>query len=198
MMCTSKKDFIIEAASKLFFNYGIQHITMDEIADKCGISKKTLYKHFKNKDNLLHFIIKQKVVELKQQISIYKKSSDNSLQELSLFFNYINKLSCTISSTFGRELKKYHSNIFLEVYNYNNTIIVPFIVANIKAGQQEGVYKKDINPEEICESFDNVAKIIFTDGFLSKANQKTINFLNSLFLYRLVSLKGLELLKTYL
>lgn len=194
-MKPNKRNIILEKSLELFFSYGIQHITMDDIAKKSGVSKKTIYKYFENKSDLLHHIIKLQVEELQDVININKQKKINSLEELILFFKYINNISRTISPTFGKELKKYHSMIFLEVYKYKNTIIPPFVIENIKKGKEEGLYKNDINAEEICDSFDDVSKIIFTDNFLFDTNKKSIDFLNSLFLYRLVSAKGLEMLK---
>ena len=83
--------------------------------------------------------------------------------------------------------------------NTKNTIVIPFLIENIKIGKLEGVYKKDINAEEICESFNDISKIIFLDGFFYNpgTNQNTLKFLNSLFLHRLVSVKGLETLNMF-
>ncbi|WP_372755034.1 TetR/AcrR family transcriptional regulator [Mariniflexile sp.] len=194
-MCGSKKNIIIQKSCNLFFNYGIQHITMDDIATECGVSKKTIYKHFENKTDLLHKVIKIKAEELKQLIKNNQLKNLNPIEELLLFFKHINHLALHMSPTFGKELKQFHSNIFIEVYRYKNSIVLPFVIENIKKGKNEGLYKADLDPEEICYSFDNVSKIIFTDGFLSVTNKKSIDFINSLFMYRLVSVKGLEYLK---
>lgn len=193
------KNKIVEQSLKLFFNYGIQHITMDDIAEKCGISKKTIYKYFENKDDLLHQIIELQVKELKEVINKNQQKKINALEELNLFFKYINGLSRNISATFGKELKKYHSSIFIKVIKYKKTIILPFVLKNIKKGKEEGLYKKNLNAEEICDSFDDISKVIFLDGFFNNSgtNKNTIEFLHSLFLHRLVSVKGLEILKDY-
>ena len=45
-MAFNRKKMILEQAVNMFFNYGIQHITMDDIAEKCGVSKKTIYLAF--------------------------------------------------------------------------------------------------------------------------------------------------------
>ena len=71
---------------------------------------------------------------------------------------------------------------------------MPFVIKNIDRGKHEGLYKSNLNAEEICDSFDNVSKIVFTENFLFDTNKRSIDFLNSLFLYRLVSIKGLEVL----
>ena len=47
------KDKIIEKSNELFLNLGFKSVTMDEIANSLGISKKTLYKHFGNKTALI-------------------------------------------------------------------------------------------------------------------------------------------------
>ncbi|WP_417874892.1 TetR/AcrR family transcriptional regulator [Xanthomarina gelatinilytica] len=193
------KNKIVEQSLKLFFNYGIQHITMDDIAEKCGVSKKTIYKYFENKDDLLHQIIELQVKELKEVINKNQLKKINALEELNLFFKYINGLSRNISATFGKELKKYHSSIFIKVIKYKKTIILPFVLQNIKKGKEEGLYKKNLNAEGICDSFDDISKVVFLDGFFNNSgtNKNTLEFLHSLFLHRLVSVKGLKILKDY-
>ncbi|ALJ06286.1 hypothetical protein APS56_14590 [Pseudalgibacter alginicilyticus] len=198
-MVFKRKKLILEQSTNMFFNYGIQHITMDDIAKKCGVSKKTIYKYFENKDDLLCQVIELQIKELKKEIFENKQISENALKELMLFFDYVNELFFSISATFGKELKKYYPTIFLEVIKHKNTIVMPFLFENIKIGKQEGVYKKDINTEEICESFNDISKIIFLDGFFYNpgTNQNALKFLNSLFLHRLVSIEGLETLNEF-
>ncbi len=190
----NKRNSIIEQSLALFFNFGIQHITMDDIAKKCGVSKKTIYKYFENKSDLLQAVIKLQVDELKEFLNEINSNSANSLEELHGFFKYVNSISHTISPSFTKELKKYHPDNYIEVFKYKNEIILPFVIKNINRGKHEGLYKSNLNAEEICDSFDNVSKIVFTENFLFDTNKKSIDFLNSLFLYRLVSIKGLEVL----
>lgn len=56
-MRNNSKNIILERSANMFFNYGIQNISMDDIAKKCGVSKKTIYKYFENKDDLVHQVI---------------------------------------------------------------------------------------------------------------------------------------------
>lgn len=190
------KNQILKVAQELFFSFGIQNISMDDIANKCGVSKKTIYKHYKNKSDLLNQTIKLQVEEL---IAIIKKtsaSSHNALEELYSFFQYVKGLSFLISPVYGRELKKYYPNKYIEIFDYKDDIIIPFIYRNIQKGIAEGLYKNEINPKEICSSFNNISKIIFTSdlSFDAQTNKNAVCFLNSLFMHRIVSLQGLEVL----
>ena len=55
------KDRIINKAGELFFQYGIRNISMDELASSLGISKRTIYENFKDKEDILYsLLLKQK------------------------------------------------------------------------------------------------------------------------------------------
>ena len=56
-------DKILKGAEDLFFRYGIRSVTMDDIAKHLGISKKTIYKSFKDKDQVVMRLIQQKLEE---------------------------------------------------------------------------------------------------------------------------------------
>ena len=103
-------------------------------------------------------------------------------------------LSEGISLSFIKELKRYHSTVFIQVIKYINTVIIPFVIENIKRGKREGLYKKDLNAKEFCNGFNDVLKIVFFDVPLyhSEGNKNVLRFLSSLFLYRLVSTEGLK------
>ncbi|MGB2502289.1 MAG: TetR/AcrR family transcriptional regulator [Flavobacteriaceae bacterium] len=70
------KNAIIEKASKLFLQLGFKSVTMDDLADSMGVSKKTLYIHFDNKHQLVseaaNFIfekVTQDIIEIKRKAS---------------------------------------------------------------------------------------------------------------------------------
>ncbi|WP_292945394.1 TetR/AcrR family transcriptional regulator [Olleya sp. UBA1516] len=190
------KSYILEVTKALFFSFGIQNISMDDIANKCGISKNTIYKHYKNKSDLLNETIKLQVEELIANLKQASANSNNALEELHSFFKYVNGVSLIIAPIYGHEIKKYYPNKYLELFRYKDEIIIPFILRNIEKGIIQGLYKNEINTKEICSSFDNISKIIFTSDFSfdAQTSQNAICFLNSLFMYRVVSIKGLEVL----
>ncbi|MEO2071135.1 MAG: TetR/AcrR family transcriptional regulator [Zunongwangia sp.] len=194
-MAFDKKYIIIKESLGLFLKYGVQHITMDDIANKCGVSKKTIYKYFNDKSDLLCQVMKLKANELKKMMAIKQQSNTNALKELCGFFDIMNTTVTGMSPTFIMELKKHHSTIFLELLKYKSKTILPFLIQNIEKGKREGLYKIDLNTEEICQAFDDLSRIIFFNGFNNSIN--TIKFLNSLFLHRLVSSKGLEIFNEF-
>jgi len=62
------KEKIISGARQLFTKYGIRSITMDMIAEQLGVSKRTIYENFKDKDELLKFCMNAGMAEQKEII----------------------------------------------------------------------------------------------------------------------------------
>ena len=77
---------------------------MDDIAEKCGMSKKTIYKYFESKNDLLDTVIKLQAEELKEYINEIATNSESSLEELYRFFKYVNEISHTVSPVFSLSL----------------------------------------------------------------------------------------------
>lgn len=72
-----KEEQIINAARELFKNYGFKKVSMDEIARKAGVTKRTVYKYFARKQDLLKFFINEELINMKKIIEdTEKKNSD--------------------------------------------------------------------------------------------------------------------------
>ncbi|RZL39733.1 MAG: TetR/AcrR family transcriptional regulator, partial [Pedobacter sp.] len=56
------KDYIITEADKLFCQYGFKSVTMDDIAKHLGVSKKTIYQNFKDKNELINILIRDRIL----------------------------------------------------------------------------------------------------------------------------------------
>ena len=71
-----KKEQIVEAARKLFTKYGYKKVSMDEIAKEAGVTKKTVYAYFKDKDELFKYFIFEEVDVMKKLV---KEVEDRNL-----------------------------------------------------------------------------------------------------------------------
>jgi AcrR family transcriptional regulator len=72
-----KKDQIIEAARKLFHQYGFKKVSMDEIAKEAGVTKKTIYLYFYSKEELLKYFILEEIEKMKEILEeVENKNSD--------------------------------------------------------------------------------------------------------------------------
>ncbi|KYG74805.1 TetR family transcriptional regulator [Roseivirga ehrenbergii] len=190
------KNNILKVSTDLFFSHGIQNISIEDIAKHCGVNSKSIYKEFGSKSELLNQTIAQQIEGLLLQLDKSSSQAKNALEALHSLFKYVNGVSCLISPIYGRELKKFYPNKYMEVFGIKNEIVIPFILRNIEKGKTEGLYKSDINTTEMCESFNTMAKVVFTSSQAvnSETNYNAIQFFNSLFIHRLVTARGLVIL----
>ena len=70
-----KEKQIIEAARKLFHKFGFKKVSMDEIANVAGVTKKTIYMHFPSKEELLKYFIKEELSNMKNIVEEVEKKN---------------------------------------------------------------------------------------------------------------------------
>jgi len=193
-----QKTLILNRAYELFQRYGVVRITMDLIASKCGVSKKTIYKHFKNKDDLLHQVVVIKAHELQDELINYSKEHTNALLSIRAFFERSYNIFTNLFPNFIRDIKQYYPHIFQQILSINKKLMLSFIKENIGQGKQEGMYRDDLDINKLSVSFNNALTVLLSEDlpFNSENSIHPIVFLNQLFIYRLLSVSGLEKLES--
>src|ERR1044072_9471927 len=78
---SNMKERIQQKAEELFKRYGIRSVTMDEIATQLGISKKTIYQFYSDKDTLVKDIFKSITDQNKERCIQIKTESENAIHE---------------------------------------------------------------------------------------------------------------------
>lgn len=136
------KERIIESSLKLFFQNGIRAITMDDIARQNGISKRTLYEMFKDKNDLL-----ANCIELfeQQKQEMYEKNFDSNGDIIDIFIYFLQygaKMFKTINPLFMTDLKKFHFQILNSKIEKQD---IEFHTTILKRGVAEGLFRSDIN-----------------------------------------------------
>jgi AcrR family transcriptional regulator len=104
----NKQQNIIETASVLFSRQGIKSTSLDTIAQQCGISKRTLYEYFPDKEMLLTEILQASLYRTEQYVRILPEVSPNAISEIISFFQYIESNVYVLTPMFIRDLEKYY------------------------------------------------------------------------------------------
>ncbi|MAU16012.1 MAG: hypothetical protein CMH46_10800 [Muricauda sp.] len=192
-----KKDIILEKASKMVNTYGIRSLSMDDVAKACGVSKRTIYKYFQNKSDLIDQVVTMKINTFREKLEEISTNSDNAVIELDLFFKVYKKSISSYSPTFLWEFKRHNLDFFAKVSEVNHNIILPFVLKNIERGQHEGLYKKELDKEKLIPSILNMLGHIFTGDAISDTENinSTLDFFGKLLMHRLVTVEGLHYLE---
>lgn len=176
-----KKEEVIKTARELFTKYGYKKVSMDEIAKKSGVTKKTIYTYFKDKDSMFLYFIEEELNLMKDSIKTdvsdnmsFIESVAKSLYEMLL----IRKNSELISSIskelktdekareflnfYDRQILNYiESRISDEINKGNIRVVDPHLTAFIIYKVFISVmfeYDKDINEEKVTKQVTLILK----------------------------------------
>ncbi len=144
---------LLRRCELLFFKYGVRSVTMDDIARELSISKKTLYQHFENKDELINEIMKQHTENECNDVLILKRDSKDALEEIIKICQRTIQMLRMIPPNLIFELKKYHVKAWDILNTLQNNVISNGTFENIKRGISEGLYRPEVNPEIISKLY---------------------------------------------
>lgn len=141
---------ILETALKMFRIYGIKGVTMFDIARDCGISKKTVYEHFSDKQALIDEGMQQLLQSHTAFFQHAIKEADNAIDELVRSMKYITGIAKTLNPVMLFEIHKYHPETWSTIENFRGNCILFGIKENLKRGMAEGVYRQNLNIEIVA------------------------------------------------
>ena len=150
---TQMKEKIIIKSSELFLNFGFKSITMDDIASKMGISKKTIYRYFKNKEELVSNSVTYLHEKISNSICEITKKGFNAIEENFVIKNMFTDIFEKSNTSPMYQLQKYYPKIYKHLIENEFIIFEECVSANIIKGIKEGLYRKNINEEVILKFY---------------------------------------------
>ena len=125
---------IIEKVRTLYMKYGIKSITMDEIAMEMGISKKTLYQHVSDKDELVGYFVENDILLRQKEICKCFREGLNAVEELLEISAFMNKLIRDQNPATEHDLKKYYPHYYQKTLTARREGVFNYIQMNLKKG----------------------------------------------------------------
>jgi AcrR family transcriptional regulator len=153
------RERIIGETCNLFTRYGIRAVTMDTIASQMGISKRTIYENFRDKDDLVLSVMTWMGTENMKTI---KKLEEESETVIHLSFKVIEMVGAMMeryNPLLFEDLRKYHHLVEknterLKIQD-NMALSRPFVIRGIR----EGIFRPDINPDLINRAIHAVFQL---------------------------------------
>ena len=147
------KDQILIKATDMFLTLGFKSVTMDEIATEMGISKKTIYKYFSNKELLIEESTQLVHKEVRETIDTIVAKNFNAIEEnfqIRRMFKEMFKYSET-SPVY--QLKRHYPEVYQKVVGYQIEICEGCFRDNIFKGISEGLYRENIDVENYVKFY---------------------------------------------
>lgn len=139
------KERILVKAHELFIKYGIRSVSMDDIAAQLGMSKKTLYQYYADKDELVNAVFEGMLSLNKAQCLETANKGENAIHEVFLSFDMVQEMLSTMNPSVLFDLQKYHPSANQKFLDFKNLFLYKMLVSNLQKGVEQGLYRDDID-----------------------------------------------------
>jgi len=195
------KERIREKAKELFFRYGFKSVTMDEIASQLGMSKKTLYQYYGDKDMLVDEIMDGEMECMRADYHEMKAAAENAIDECLRDLESMEAVMNTMNPIVVFDLEKFYPKTFAKFKKHKNTFWLEEIRSNIERGRSEELYRTDFDVEIIARFRIDAAFIMFNQemfpypkyNLMQVGKEIYLHFLNGI-----VTTKGKKILDKYI
>ncbi len=193
------KNRILKSAELLFLRLGIKSITMDDIAKELGISKKTIYLHFIDKNQIVNEVISIALEREKIEAEVIYKKAKNPIDEIFLSTNKMYEIFENINPVMLFDLQKYHPQAW-DKYLAFKINFLDIVKRNMLDGIHQKLYRSDVDVEIMAKLRVESVDLAFNMKIFSPKNFKLItvqiHFIDH-FIRGIVSPIGLEIYEKY-
>lgn len=147
------KDQILHKATEMFLTLGFKSVTMDDIAAEMGISKKTIYQHFSNKDALVKTVTTNLFETISCGIDEIILADKNPIEELFAIKEFVMQNLKDENTSPIYQLQKYYPKIHKSLMIKQFDKMGSCVVENLKKGIQLGLFRKDLQKELISRFY---------------------------------------------
>jgi AcrR family transcriptional regulator len=140
-----EKGDILKGCRNLFGRWGVHSVTMADVARYLGISKKTLYKVYENKDAIVTDVVRKLVEENKAELNSRMACEQTLTNRLSVFNNFIVNRAVALRPVLLYDIRKYYPSAYHLVKQHRHEIVI-YLKDLLVEGQRSGVIRSNIDP----------------------------------------------------
>jgi len=190
MECKSKK-YIVKAL-QIFKQEGLK-LSLDELAERMLVSKKTLYNHFSSKEDLHSACMRCMFDELNQKIAVFTDDSMNAIECMREGFKGLETVLIQLSPPFVHDMQRLYPDMVYSSHASDVDFFKQRIMGNIEKGIREGLYNPQLDASFFSQYISHSVFGFYFHSVLSSTDFSTTNYFQKVFdftLKGLVSEKG--------
>jgi len=173
---------------------------MDNIASHLGMSKKTIYQFFKDKNELVIALTKKKMNEDEEQMKAIISGSGNVIEGLINMMKCSEEIFSRINPIIIHDMQKYHPEAWKQFQNFKSGVIVQTLEELLSKGIKQGYIRPDIDPKILARMRVSQVELGFNTSVFPVSEFNTWKVQQQLlehFNYGICTLKGYKLLNQY-
>ena len=187
-------------ADELFMRYGIRSVSMDDIATHLGMSKKTIYQYFADKDELVDAVVEEDIRNMQKDCSFCNDVSRDAIDEIFLTMEQILEQFRNMNPMVLYDLEKFHYASYQKFLRHKNDFLMKIISGNIERGIKEELYRPETNVDIMSKFRLESMMIPFNISLFPPKKYNLVDVTRELiehFVYGLATMKGHKLIQKY-
>jgi len=194
------KERIQQKAKELFMRYGFKSVTMDEIAGQLGVSKKTIYQYYTDKDELVEAVMQAEIEYMRTECIRQNTESENAVEELFKDMDSMEAIFDALNPQIIFDLEKFYPKTFEKFKKHKHTFLLEVIKNNLERGRREELYRQDFNVDIVARFRLESSFVMFNQDVFPYGKYSLITVSNEiyyLFLHGIATTKGKKLIDKY-
>jgi len=195
-----QEDKIIKGAQELFFKYGLRSVTMDDIAKHLGMSKKTIYQCYADKDEMVHELMDRHIKHNECILKGFCEKSENVVEEVFNVMKNMTEIFSKINPLLFYELQKYHPKSWQLIKEFKERFVQRMVESSIEKGKKDGYVRENINTKIMARLRMEEVEMAFNPQLFSPDKFNILQVQLALaehFLYGICTLKGHKLINKH-
>ena len=188
-------------AQELFLRYGIRSISMDEIASQLGISKKTIYQFYADKDALVELVVENMLADNEGACFNTRSLSENPVHEIFVALGLLQNILKVTNPAMVYDLQKYHPAAHQKLTDHYNKFLLKLIAENLEEGKKQQLYRQELNTDIIARFRLMSVFMTFHPDLTPSVGKHSLTAvteeITTLFLYGITTPKGQKLIQKY-
>lgn len=174
---------------------------MDDIARNIGVSKKTLYEQFKDKDELVLESVKYMLLKNQEETEEAYKTAKNAVEQIIAILFIMERMVRGMNLVCYMDLMRHYPDAYKYLQEHKESYLFECISENLRQGIREGLYRDDIDIEIISRFRMESALIIFQNNIFPQEKYDIVKVNNQIFanyMYGIASISGHKLISKYI
>jgi AcrR family transcriptional regulator len=136
---------IVDGAEELFSRYGLKSVTMDDISRHVGMSKKTIYQHFEDKNKIIYAVMQNEMTKQQNCFIEFGTTAKDPVHEMVMMMQYLEKTFRRFNPNLFYDMQKHYPDVWHMFREFKISCALESIMSNLERGKELGLYRKTVN-----------------------------------------------------
>ena len=167
----SLRERIIRHVGPRFFEEGFSRTTTEELSRELGISKKTLYREFRSKEEIVREVVRRQLASVERELrEVFDDESRGFVARLGAQLKVASRIMNTLGKPFLSDLARYAPEVWDEIQTFRHERVFSRLESIIGRGQEEGMIHPTVTPRLMVMIVETVADNLLVPGKLARSD----------------------------